>query len=60
MTGKSAQCEFTHHLISRLQRKSAMEGRTAAVWGHGECLVWAVLNQRQVVKFHVSYGAATL
>jgi hypothetical protein len=30
MSALSALCEFTHHSISRLQRKSGLTGRTAA------------------------------
>jgi hypothetical protein len=30
MSEKSAHCEFAHHRISHVQRKSALTGRTAA------------------------------
>ena len=42
MSGLSALCEFTHHSISRLQRKSGLTGRTAASRRVGQWPVWAV------------------
>lgn len=42
MGSLSALCEFTHHSISRLQRKSSMTGRTAASRRVGQWPVWAV------------------
>ena len=39
-----ALCEFSHHSISRLQRKPGLAGRTAACQLSGEGPVWAVLG----------------
>jgi hypothetical protein len=46
--GLSANCEFTDLLISRLRRKSAMTGRTAAFRVGVERRLWAVHDNCEI------------
>ena len=44
MSARSALCEFATHHISRVQRKSGLTGRTAALVRVVERRLWAVRN----------------